>query len=103
MKPKEKQRLRDWIAAGCPEWWTTKDGQSMQSVGEVHVRRCMEEIERLTELNDKYIWQVRDTCKRAEEAEARIRKAMRLTLFDRKLIKEAEPGHYALVPLKEGG
>lgn len=30
------------------------------------------EIERLTELNDKFMWQVRDTCTRAEKAEKRI-------------------------------
>lgn len=32
----------------------------------------MTETERLTELADKYKWQVRDTCTRAETAEAAI-------------------------------
>ncbi len=32
------------------------------------------EIERLKELNDKFMWQVRDTCARAEKAENLVAK-----------------------------
>lgn len=41
--------------------------------GEAHGRReAKAEIDRLTELADKFKWQVIDTCKRAEKAEAQI-------------------------------
>jgi chromosome segregation ATPase len=50
-----------------------RDQQDMIQLGE-DAYEAADAIERLKELADKFMWQVRDTCARAEAAEARIAK-----------------------------
>jgi len=58
-------RLRDH-AREFPQWDYGPVGGAM--------REAADAIERLKELADKFMWQVRDTCARAEAADARIAK-----------------------------
>ena len=58
----EIDRLTKELAI-CDEW----AGKHLEKA-----EKAEAEVERLKELNDKFKWQVRDTCKRAEKAEAEL-------------------------------
>ena len=47
-----------------------KERDSLKSEILSRLAEARKEIERLKEQNDKFMWQVRDTCQRAEKAEA---------------------------------
>lgn len=63
----------------------TADAAGWAVVRDDELLELGEEVERLRELNDKFKWQVRDTCQRAEAAEVRLH--IERTLTDEAMLK----------------
>ena len=71
--------------------------QTLAETAETALEGKQQEIERLTELANKYKFQVRDTCKRAEAAEAKLAEATKYAVSLHMMVTDAQAHNLELV------